>query len=240
MGYSHATILPTHVNGTRCYQVQRWRGYPLLHGFGTIGQPVERYLGGFPSTPRLIVPHTRQVHGTTVHCLDIPPYELLRADAFMVGAPHVVASVRTADCVPILLYDPARHVGAAVHAGWRGLAAGIIARTVEALCARYHVHTATLEAAIGPAIGQADYQVDATVIDTFRTHGHPVDEYLRRRQLDLPGLAADALQRTGIAAHHLAQLPYSTWQRPGDFASFRRGDVGRRQVSFLVLRACCG
>lgn len=236
MACEHATILPTHLNGTRCYQVRRWQGYPIVHGFGTIGQPVERYLGQPPGIAPCVIPQTSQVHDTVVHCLDHPPYSGLCADAFIVGAPQVAAFVRTADCVPILLYDPARHVGAAVHAGWRGLAAGIIARTVDALCKHYHVHTATLEAAIGPAIGQADYEVDAVVIDTFRTQGHPVDEYVIKRKLALPGLAAAALERTGIAAQHIAQLPYSTYQRPGDFASFRRGDVGRRQVSFLVLR----
>jgi hypothetical protein len=119
----------------------------------------------------------RQVHGTRV-------VHLGRHDTFPPEAPdwsvgdiaasdhHGVAlSVRVADCVPILLADARTGAVAAVHAGWRGTAAGAAASAVEALAVRFGAAPADLVAAIGPSIGPCCYRVGQDVRAAFEAAG---------------------------------------------------------------------
>lgn len=114
-----------------------------------------------PSAPHWL----RQVHGTAVVRYDAPPVadaEPAQADAATTAAPGVVLAVLTADCLPILLCRADGSAVAAAHAGWRGLAAGV----VEATLARLGEPSGLL-AWIGPAIGAASYEVGAEVREAF-------------------------------------------------------------------------
>lgn len=100
----------------------------------------------------------RQVHGARVvvadHACDRP-----EADGLVVGPSGRLVGVVTADCVPVLLLDPARRLAAAVHAGWRGVVAGVLGAALERLGGLPHA----LEAAIGPAVGGCCYEVGPEV-----------------------------------------------------------------------------
>ena len=111
-----------------------------------------------PCPPRWL----KQVHGAGVLHLD-EWRAGVEADAAWTDVPGQVAAVRTADCVPILLADPECRYVAAIHAGWRGLAKGVIARTVDALPAA----PATSRAWIGPCIRQPSYEVGRDVRDAL-------------------------------------------------------------------------
>lgn len=115
-----------------------------------------------PTAPRWL----RQVHGTEVREFDpaapagdeVPP-----ADASIARTPDVVLAVLTADCLPLLVCDDASREIAAIHAGWRGLAAGVIERCIEQLRAPRD----TLLVWLGPAIGARSYEVGTEVRDAF-------------------------------------------------------------------------
>lgn len=231
--------------GRRLYQDMRWQELPLRHGFGTRGVDAETYLQD-AGVVAWQIPLTKQVHGTIAMPLTPPlPQVVLTADAFVTATPGVVCMVRTADCVPILLYEPVRRVVAAVHAGWRGLAAGVIANTMRVMVDRFECTAARVEAAIGPAIRGADFEVDARVCDAMREGGHSVAAAVVRRTgrgvemrwwLDLPTLAVQALQHMGVAADRIAVAAVSTVTHQADFASYRRDGAGsERQVSWIVL-----
>jgi YfiH family protein len=112
----------------------------------------------------------RQVHGTDVHVVkdlprpgDPPP----EADALITNRMDVFIGVTVADCVPVLFYDPIRRAVGAAHAGWRGLEAGVLRNTVEAMQREYGIVAATLQAAIGPHIGVCCYEVSEDVAGRF-------------------------------------------------------------------------
>lgn len=174
----------------------------------------------------------RQVHGTQVvaaHEWDSPP----EADAAWTDRPGVVCAVMTADCLPVLLADRSGRVVAAAHAGWRGLAAGILEATLAAL----PVPATELHAWLGPAIGPSAFEVGDEVAEAmlavdpgagvaFRPHGE-------RWLADLPELARRRLQHHGLAAIHSSGD--CTFSDPDRFYSHRRENPCGRMASLIWI-----
>jgi polyphenol oxidase len=118
-----------------------------------------------------------QVHGREVVALRSGnpkglPHNRPEADVLVSDDPTVAIAVRAADCVPILIADPQTGAVAAVHAGWRGTAAGASTAAVEALIREFGAQPADLVAAIGPSIGPCCYEVGSELVDAFATAGH--------------------------------------------------------------------
>jgi len=183
----------------------------------------------------LPVATARQVHGArvaTVTRVGAP----VEADALATATPGLVVGVVTADCVPVLLLDRARRIAAAVHAGWRGTAAGILAAAVAHLAAEFGTAASALEAAIGPAIAGCCYEVGTDVTDALRAASGDTTtpawaERRGRRYVDLriaAGrlLAAAGVERTTILGPCTAC--------GGGYHSYRRDGVRvGRQLSFV-------
>jgi YfiH family protein len=131
-------------------------GLGIAHEFG--GRGVEA-----PPDRR----HARQVHGVAL--VDGEALEPgVEADGVYTGTPGIVVAVKTADCVPLLLADEGRQLVVAVHAGWRGLTAGIVARAV-ALARGRGIAPERLAAAVGPCIRIDRFEVGREVVDAL--HG---------------------------------------------------------------------
>jgi YfiH family protein len=174
----------------------------------------------------------KQVHGTRVvrwgsDAFDDGPPE---ADAIISDRPGSICVVRTADCLPILLCAGDGSEIGAIHAGWRGLAAGIVDTTLDAM----RTPASDLVAWLGPAISQAAFEVGPEVREAFGRWGEN-DVLFRpndtgRLQADLPGLAKAMLAARGIAATDVAQCTFS---RPQQFYSYRRDGETGRLLSFI-------
>jgi YfiH family protein len=177
-----------------------------------------------------------QVHGAAVVRADAAG-ELGEADAALATRPGVAVGVVTADCVPVLV--AAGSAVAAVHAGWRGLAGGVIPRALEALAAAAPGVEAV--AAVGPCIGACCYEVDAPVLEALRGRfGTALDGALRPSRpghalLDLPALAREALVAAGLAPARVGALEGAcTRCDAGRFHSFRRdGASAGRLLSWI-------
>jgi YfiH family protein len=210
--------------------------HPLLqgiaHGFG---------VRGGPEPARVARP--RQVHGIAVVEALHPGDPLGEADAIVSGVPGLCVAVVTADCVPILLADDGGHAVAAVHAGWRGLAAGVIPRAVAALRQKLGA-TARLRAVVGPCIGACCYEIDAPVIHAMQPRfAAELAEAVRSRGgghalLDLALLARADLTREGLSPEAIGGFPKAcTRCDPDRFHSYRRdGARAGRLLHWIAAR----
>lgn len=188
-----------------------------------------------PSPPRWL----DQVHGTAVHraFAAAVPLEEPRADASVTGEPGVVLAVLTADCLPVVLAArDGSEVGVA-HAGWRGLAAGVLEATVAAM----HTPPARLLAWLGPAAGPQAYEIGAEVRDAFvATDPGAGTAFVATRpghwRMDLYALARRRLAAAGVPEVHGGNR--CTISEPASFFSHRRdGRSGRLATLVWTLKS---
>jgi polyphenol oxidase len=148
--------------------------------------------------------------------------------------------VLVADCLPVLLAAPqARGVGAA-HAGWRGLAGGVLEATVQALCDATRCEPGELQAWLGPCIGPRQFEVGADVLAAFGTAS--AARFVPRARADgsmrwladLPGLARDRLHGAGV--RQVSGGAWCTVEDGSRFFSFRRDGVTGRMAAAVCIR----
>jgi len=142
---------------------------------------------------------------------------IVEADGLVTDVPGLCLTIFSGDCIPLLFYDPIRRCIAAAHAGWRGTAAGIAARTVEAMVRDYGCQAQNILAAIGPGIGPCCFETHADVPDGLRDGlGEEASAYIRplsapgKFSVDLKGANARFLQRAGVMPEHISLCPACT------------------------------
>jgi len=184
----------------------------------------------------VVQPH--QVHGCEIREVTDPltPREALEGvDALITDVPGVAISVRTADCIPVLLYDPVHRAVAAVHDGWRGTVQRLSQKVIDFMYERYGTNASDLKAVIGPGIGPESFQVGQEVVDAFAEAGFPMDQILKDCGPKVPtednpmngGLHIDLwranewlLQESGVESIQISGI--CTYQNNHRFFSARR------------------
>lgn len=190
-------------------------------------------LEGMSQRPQwLLIPH--QVHRAHVCVAD---RELLQhtgkeladclegTDALITDVPGCCIAVSTADCIPVLLYDPRHGAVAAVHAGWRGTVQRIVSHTVERMVETYGTQPSDLIACIGPGISLESFEVGPEVYDTFQAHCFDMDRLAvfypssgkwhidlweaNRLQLVGSGVAEENIEIAGICTCQKSDLFFS-------------------------------
>ena len=186
-----------------------------------------------------------QVHGSDVRLIasfaEAKPAEDARGDtvycdALVSNAAGVLAGVKTADCVPILIGDPQTGAFAAVHAGWRGTLAAIATKTLQRMADVYSSKPHDVIVAIGPAAGSCCYEVGSEVIDGFKTSFPSQELFTETRVghacIDLFKANREQLISAGVDPERIQVAPLCTMCRTDLFFSYRRekivlGKVGR-------------
>lgn len=170
--------------------------------------------------------------------LTATPSAALQADASYTTERGVVCCVLVADCLPVLLAAPHGRGVAAAHAGWRGLAAGVLDETVAALCRAAACEPRELRAWLGPCIGPSRFEVGSDVLDAFGVGVQEASARFRparasRWWADLPGLAGDRLSALGLVGWSGGE-----WCTVGDerFFSYRRDGITGRMAACIWLR----
>lgn len=190
----------------------------------------------------------RQVHGTQV--LRLTPAALRDsgadppvADAAWTDQPGLACVVQVADCMPVLLAAADGRAVAAAHAGWRGLAAGVLEATLAALCEGAGVQPAQVQAWIGPCIGRRRFEVGADVLRAFGAGDAAASAAFvpcaradgsARWLADLPALASARLQAAGVGS--ISGGMWCTASDASGFFSFRRDGVTGRMAAAIWRR----
>ncbi len=176
-----------------------------------------------------------QEHGDAVHV--IAAGERPRAgDGLVLLEPGVIGVIKTADCLPVILFAPDYPVCAIVHAGWRGTALLITGKAVAAMV-DLGVPAASIRALIGPGIGPCCYNVGEDVVTAFKAAGISDEVFARRGRLtflDLKKANRQILMAEGV--HDIDDANLCTSCREALFFSARRDGQRGRQMNFLLIK----
>ncbi|MGQ7868006.1 peptidoglycan editing factor PgeF [Sunxiuqinia sp. sy24] len=214
------------------------------------GDPPERYqsyrqelANAFQFDPaQLVIP--RQVHGTRVAVVNelTVAADLDETDALITNQPHCCVCVQTADCVPILLYDPVQQVVGTIHAGWRGTVGKIASKTVYEMQRHFNTMSEDLIAGIGPSIHLHAYEVGEDVIRAVRERLPNYRKLLKpstskgKAYFDLWEANKSLLMTAGVPEEQIELMGFCSFSHQSLFYSARRDgtDTGR-MISGIML-----
>lgn len=165
-----------------------------------------------------------QVHSAKVIIVDTPPATKHKADAIVTATPGIALAVLTADCQPVLFADQEAGVVAAAHAGWRGAFYGVLEQTLDAM-ESLGAKREKINAAVGPSISQASYEVGQEFYDCFLDSDPSNAIFFTKGttgkyQFDLPAYGLHRLKSAGIG--HASWTSDCTYLDAKRFFSYRR------------------
>ena len=190
---------------------------------------------------------TRQTHTDIVRVVGEETWgaglyapDLPECDGLITNVPSTALVIFTADCTPILFYDPVTGAVGAAHAGWRGTASGIAGKTVDAMVAAYGCRREDIRAAIGPNIGQCCFETDWDVPEAMlKSLGQAAEEHIAKKKdkyyVNLKALNALHLQQAGV--EKITISCDCTACQPDRFWSHRRvGSMRGSQGAIIVCK----
>lgn len=168
---------------------------------------------------------------------------LTSTDALVTNKRNICLMVMTADCVPVLLFDPEKKVIAAIHAGWRGTVGGIVDKTIDLMNRDYKVNPENLVAAIGPSIGKCCFEVGEEVKDAFEKYYADCSGFVSdgkepgKYQVDLREANRFQLLKAGVLDERIEVADKCTYCLHEEFYSYRydRGETGRMGTGIVLL-----
>lgn len=211
---------------------------------------------------RIVMPH--QTHGTETRYVSREFFSLSErmrtmllegVDALLTDVRGVCIGVSTADCIPVLLYDPEHHTAAAVHAGWRGTLERIVHNTVQTMRFAYGTDPKKLKAIIGPGISRKNFEVGDEVYSAFEEAAFDMnaiaEEQIKRNpdasdpsklfekkwHIDLPLANRMILTHLGVAEENIQTSGVCTYDNTDDYFSARRmGTESGRIYTGIILQ----
>lgn len=181
-----------------------------------------------------------QVHSNKVFCLDdyseIPNSLTIDGDSIITSRSKVKIGIRTADCVPILLYDFRDEIIAAIHAGWKGIIFGVIENTIQEMKNKFNSEIKNIVASIGPAICETCFEVRDDVISEFKNKFS--DESMivyknHKTYIDLKKSCEVILKNLGLSDNYIDVLKECTLEN-NQLYSYRGGDNKKRNYSWIM------
>jgi YfiH family protein len=190
--------------------------------------------------PGVRIVRLQQVHGNRVHSIAAADDGERRVgDGMVTKISGIILAIFTADCVPVLMVDLENGVVGALHAGWRGVLAGIASEGVRAMAA-LGAHRQQIRVALGPAIGSCCFEVDAELANHFVSQLPPAAAFCHpgrtgKKHLDLRGILRSQLLEAGVAVASIVETGPCTRCNSDRFFSRRAaaGAVTGLQMSFI-------
>ena len=224
-----------------------WQSMNLGAAVGDDADTVARNRSEFARAIGAAPVYLKQVHGT--HLVQVtardaaPNAPLHEADASLCTEPGVACAVLVADCLPVLLAAPRGRAVAAAHAGWRGLAAGVVGASLLGVCEAASCEPREVRAWLGACIGPRRFEVGADVLRAFGVDPRAGDErrfvargpgHAGKWLADLAGLARDRLLAAGVTA--VGGGHWCSVEDASSFFSFRRDGVTGRMAAAIWIR----
>ncbi|MFA5339461.1 MAG: peptidoglycan editing factor PgeF [Candidatus Omnitrophota bacterium] len=210
--------------------------FPVLHGISDRQISHGDFLKKLGIPPKGLV-RLQQAHGGVVVKVDAKTAlsgEIPGADGAITDAKGITLSVRTADCLPVLFYDPEHNAIGVAHAGWKSTKEKIAKNVVEAMRSEYGSSPAKLLAGMGPALRQCCYEVNSEFLVHFPDS---VVKMAHKHYFDLVGENAEQLIAAGISAKNIFDCGICTGCRNSEFFSFRKEkDKAGRMLSVIMLK----
>ena len=192
----------------------------------------------------IVIP--QQTHGPNVKIIT-PANKAeihLATDALVTKHRGICITIKTADCTPILLFDPIQKAVAAIHSGWRGTAQNITGKTIDVLKQQFHSKPENIIAAIGPSIGQENYEVGPEVVEQFQKLFPAVSSILnssgcpvRKAKLSVRNAILQQLLNAGLNLLNIDVTNLCTFNEASVFYSARReGANTGRMINGILLK----
>ena len=196
----------------------------------------------------VVQPH--QTHSTNVAYVDRPNLmreDLEGVDALVTDLTDVAIGVRTADCIPVLLYDPVHRAIGAAHSGWRGTVNMIVKKTVLEMCHLFGTRPEDILAVIGPGIGYDSFQVGDDVALTFKESGFPIEKIWSFRgarkegsiegghHIDLKECVRYSLTECGVPEKNITGSDIDTYTDDRFYSARREGISCGRNINAIIL-----
>lgn len=191
-----------------------------------------------------------QVHGIKVAVVERPDMtrdDLEGYDALVTNLRGIAIGVRTADCVPILLFDPDKSVIAAVHSGWKGTVQRIVQKAIYTMKSQFGTEGKDLKAILGPSIGPDSFQVGEDVVKYFKEQGFPLDKIwffnegkgespmYHGHHIDLIKANTWLLEQAGVATENIQACGIDTYTDDSFFSARREGVECGRIINAIKL-----
>lgn len=246
------------VHGTLTRKALDFSGPLSIEEWFTLAEPhlrqaVEPWLGAPGAPEKVAILGARQVHGDRIvrvrRARDLdrvptpfrPPssapfrvHESPDADAMVSTAPGVLLVIKTADCLPILFWDPSTRTVGACHCGWRGLLSGLAGKVVREMISM-GANPGRIQAWLGPGIRARHYEVSSDLADEFR-RAYPAAGLREGRQLDLFRVAAHQLEAAGVPSDAITDSGECTYAHADLYHSHRRdADRAGRLITLIGL-----
>lgn len=200
------------------------------------------------TSEKLVIPF--QTHGTEIREIDETFFQLSTEekgdflngiDAIFTRLPQVCIGITTADCVPLVIFDPIQKVIAAAHAGWRGTCGRIAEKTVMSMVEKYNCKPSDILVTIGPSISAQVYEIGNEVAENFELAGFDTHEIIKMRDqkiyLDLWKANQQSLKKAGIHEENIEISGICTFTNHEQFFSARRlGIKSGRMLSGIMLK----
>lgn len=188
---------------------------------------------------RFYRPH--QVHGTVVEIVteDTLGNDCHEADAVIYNVRNACIGISTADCIPVVCYDPEHHCAAAIHAGWRGTVARIVEKAIGSMTKTFGTRPAVLRCAIGPGISLASFEVGDEVYEAFREAGfdmHMMAKRYTKWHLDIKECNRMQLLSLGVKSENIIVSDIDTMTDARFFSARRDGAKTGRMLTGIVLK----
>jgi len=212
----------------------------LVHGFGTRNL-TERDILEKPEWKDFFLVSLKQVHSDTIHLIEASFLERLSGDAMITDRPHVLLSIRTADCLPVFIVSNEPKAVAAVHCGWKGTNKGLVQKVVETMGRTLGIRPDSLVVALGPSIEQMCYEVrddvkssfqdQKTTSRFFKPHPNRVEKYF----FDLKGMNRLQLLDAGVEDKKIYSVDRCTRCEKKYFSYRRDKNETGRMINFIGM-----